>query len=127
MIKQAVTKLTFAADYSMQPLCAYVHFAFHLRCNNHIPAYAILGFKVRLVGFTFCVLTPVVLVSQATQLCPGDELCFGCKETEAVRYRVKMVHQSVVEQLSSNSSVSGDGLLNGDGRHSDPDRELIAA
>lgn len=83
--------------------------------------------KVRLVGFTFCVLTPVVLVSQATQLCPGDELCFGCKETEAVRYRVKMVHQSVVEQLSSNSSVSGDGLLNGDGRHSDPDRELIAA
>lgn len=66
-----------------------------------------------------------MLVLQATQVCPGDELCFGCKETEAVRYRVKMVHQSVIEQLSSNGSVSGNGLQNG--KESDPDRELIAA
>ncbi|BDA47131.1 Zeaxanthin epoxidase, chloroplastic [Coccomyxa sp. Obi] len=63
--------------------------------------------------------------NQATQVCPGDELCFGCKETEAVRYRVKMVHQSVVEQLSSNGSVSGNGLSKG--KQSDPERELIAA
>lgn len=59
---------------------------------------------------------------QPTQLCPGDELCFGCKETEAVRYKIKMVHASVCEQLSQNGS---NGLQNG--KKTDPEPELVAA
>ncbi len=59
---------------------------------------------------------------QPAQLCPGDELCFGCRETEAVRYRIKMVHASVCEQLSSEN---GNGLTNG--KKTDPEPELVAA
>lgn len=57
------------------------------------------------------------------QICPGDELCFGCRETEAVRFRVKMVHASVIEQLSE--GADGSSLQNG--KRTDPEPELVVA
>ncbi len=53
--------------------------------------------------------------NQAMQVCPGDELVFGAQDADALRYRVKMVHESVWDMLEN-----GQG---GKGKMSEEDRE----
>lgn len=45
-------------------------------------------------------------------MCPGDELSFGSKDAEdSLRYRVKMVHESVWDTLGNGKLAAGNGKL----------------